>query len=84
MESHVAGLSYSVSSSSIFQTDATWPVDPAINHIININYLVSGRIFQGYRGYLLGVSQEPVLSLDCTWVEYPIFAVLTLYCTPGF
>lgn len=83
MESYVAGLSYSVSSSSRFQTNATWPVAPATNHIININYLVSGRIFQGYRGYLPGVSQEPVLSLECTWVEYPKFAVLTLYCTPG-
>lgn len=80
----VTDLSYSEFSPCRVQTNATWPNAPAVNHVISINYLVSCRIFQGHRGYLPGVSQEPVLSLKVHGLNTPNLLCWLFMAHQGF
>ena len=61
------------------------------SYSFSINYLIwpkvsdierhlSGRMFQQLKGSLSGVSQVPVLPLECARFEHPKPAKLTLYC----
>lgn len=82
-------LNYSMFSNPLRgQTNTAWPRTPdieeltfTISHVMNISYLEWPK-FQSIHSYQAryskGVSQRPILSLDCTEFEHPKSAELTL------
>ena len=60
----------------------------AWTEVLNTQKVLSGKIFQGLRSYLLGAIHVPIpeagFSLVCVGTEQPRPAEVTLSCTPPF